>query len=181
MVRSKVTSQAGLERTEQLELHQQAQLVKLLRRHLVGPHGQEFFAIPNGHVRGQRQEIQAFQEGVLAGASDLIIARPPPLMPHAVGVILEMKRTAGKSNDVRAEQRKFLRMMAQFGHVPLVGYGAQDAVALLCALGYFPEMVLIDAALPHLAKVKRIRALVARQAPTTDFIREADAALEEKA
>jgi hypothetical protein len=137
--------------------------------------GVKFCAVPNGHVRSSRQHIQAAQEGVSKGMVDLLIFTPPPALygkVYAVGTALEMKRANAKSRDVRREQRVWLRDLAALGWVPLVGYGAGDAIAQLQALGYFPGLDLnsraITATTTH--RTSRLAALIESGVPTASYI-----------
>lgn len=156
----------SLSTSELSELRQQATVVSLLKRS-----GICYASIPNGHVRSKRQNIQAMHEGVIAGMPDLLIFDRPPALPHAIGVALEMKRLGGRSRDVKPEQLAQLKRLAIRGWVPAVGYGASDAIALLCALGYFPNLHLAESQIPHLFKYLRFVKLVAEQAPTSKFAR----------
>lgn len=150
------------------ELNQQATVVSLLKRY-----GACFAAIPNGHVRTKRQNIQATQEGFAPGMPDLLIFDAPPNLPDAVGVALEMKRKSGRSRDVRPNQRKWLRDLADRGWVPVAGYGALDAIAQLIVLGYFPGFEMRGNQIPHPGKVAKLRKLVGERAPTGAFLESA--------
>lgn len=150
---------------ETSELHQQAQVATVLTNH-----GHCFAAVPNGHVRSVWQNITGALEGVQAGMPDMLIFDPPPSLPHAVGVALEMKRLKGASRDVKKRQRKWLTKLAKRGWVPLVGYGASDAIVLLQALGYLEGCEVNEHRILHPRRLARVIALVERQAPTTDFL-----------
>lgn len=147
------------------ELAQQATVVSALRNA-----GHVFAAIPNGHVRSKRQHLQARQEGVSAGMPDLLIFDPPPNLPSAVGVALEMKRKSGRSRDVRKNQRSWLRDLADRGWVPVVGYGALDALCQLMALGYMSDLSLNDAQVPHPRKLERLCRLISQDAAPQEFL-----------
>lgn len=152
-------------RRESDELQQQAQVVKWLRSY-----GYCLAAVPNGHVRSKWQNITGAMEGVSAGMPDLLIFDPPPSLPGCVGVALEMKRLHGGSTDVRDTQRLWLSRLAARGWVPLVGYGAPDAMAQLQVLGFCAESVLDSSRINHPRRVQRIIRLVERGAKPTEFL-----------
>lgn len=153
------------------ELEQQAQVVRLLDEF-----GYKFCAVPNGHVRTARQQIQAKQEGMKAGIPDLLIFTPPPALygkVYATGVALEMKRATAKSGDLRTNQRKWLRDLSTLGWVPVCGYGAADAIAMLQSLGYFPGFEQNTRTLTDQTKtrVRKFHALVEACAETREYIK----------
>ena len=158
-------------KNEVSELADQAMVANLLTQSDV-----VFAAVPNGHVRTKRQLITAAKEGVKAGMPDMLIFTPPPALygrVYAVGVALEMKKTGAKSNAVRKNQRAWLRKLAANGWIPVVGYGAADAIAHLQVLGYaFKDFALNDRAVSDttVRRLAKFKQLVEAGAPTSDYI-----------
>ena len=74
--------------------------------------------------------------GVVAGVPDLLIFTRPPNMPEKCGVALEMKRSEGKPSDVTQAQREWMAKLEDLGWVCIIGYGAQNALDALRALGF---------------------------------------------
>lgn len=117
----------------------QARVVRELRRLKL-----LFNAQSNGLPLGAKASITAVATGLEAGCPDLLIFSPPPLAPDARGVALEMKRLkakpkttrAGKWSGAKPHQRAYLDALEALGWVCLIGYGAQDALEKLKALGY---------------------------------------------
>ena len=96
-----------------------------------------FCAVPNGGSRGGAREAAGLKRGgVVAGVPDLLIFTPPPLWPGARGTALEMKRTGLGYGAVSEEQRGWLGDLNDLGWYVVVGYGAQDALKKLKAVGY---------------------------------------------
>lgn len=110
------------------ELSEQIIVVRELRRLRL-----QFCAVPNGLLTTQKQARMAKASGLEKGVPDLLIFDAPP---GYVGVALEMKRIDGRPSDLRPEQRQWMAQLAKRGWLCLVGYGAQDALAKLCAAGF---------------------------------------------
>lgn len=153
------------------ELQQQAKVVSMLKRfHIYG------FALANGHVRTKRQQITGAMEGVVAGVPDMLIVDPPPALfgkIYCPGVALEMKRrNLDKKNGkmLRPNQREQLQKFAERGWIPIVGYGAHDAIAQLAALGYFQGFTIDDRLLDHPEDIKLFRELVEREAAPIEYL-----------
>lgn len=94
--------------------------------------GHLYCAVPNG---GKRSKITAAilkSEGVKPSVPDILVFERANLAPF--GCALEMKRVGGAGPT--PGQRKWLADLAALGWVPLVGYGAEDAIRKLQALGY---------------------------------------------
>ena len=118
------------------EAQEQAIVVRALKRSKV-----LFCAVPNGGHRSGRGGASLRSQGVQKGVPDLLIFDRSPLEPvthgflHVSGIALEMKRARGKPSDVTPEQRQWLGDLEARGWVALVGYGADDALVKLRALG----------------------------------------------
>lgn len=124
-------AQKALSDNELSELSEQAIVVSALRRA-----GYLLFAVPNGHVRSKRQQVQARHEGVSGGVPDLIIADPPPARPDLFATALEMKRAHAVPSELRDNQVAWLDALAKRRWAAVVGLGADDALAKLRLLGY---------------------------------------------
>jgi hypothetical protein len=88
-----------------------------------------------GLYTSTKQARMAKASGLERGVPDLLIFEAPE-GAQFVGVALEMKRAGGRPSDLRKEQREWLRALEVLGWRSLVGYGAEDALGKLCALGY---------------------------------------------
>lgn len=120
----------------------QARVVRELRRA-----GLLFNAQSNGLPLSATASVKAVEAGLEAGCPDLLIFTPPPSRPEARGVALEMKRQekkpktdkAGRWSGAEPHQRRWLDQLDALGWICLVGYGAEDALRRLNALGYDVE------------------------------------------
>ena len=113
------------------EHQEQVAVVKWLTLHHI-----DFFAVPNGAAfRSKIQAAKLKREGLTPGVADLIVTDPPSEAHTAAVVALEMKRRSGAGPS--AIQRSWLNRHAnKAGWICLVGYGAEDAINKLKALGY---------------------------------------------
>lgn len=93
-----------------------------------------FCAIPNGGKRNRFEAGRMKDEGVTAGAPDILIFDAPPCADEYRGVALEMKKPDG--DKPTPAQRAFLADLEARGWVSLVAYGAVDAFKQLTALGF---------------------------------------------
>ena len=120
----------------QLEFGEQAAVVHVLKRMDI-----PFAGVLNQHVQTRHQQAIATQhEGLQPGFPDMLIFRSPPAWPALKGVALEMKQRYGKMSDLAPEQVKWLDKLAKEGWATLVGFGSDDALYKLQALGFFPDM-----------------------------------------
>ena len=94
--------------------------------------GHLYCAIPNGGKRSKATAAMLRSEGVKRGVPDILIFARANLAPF--GCALEMKRTKGSR--MEPDQIWWLDQLAAHGWIPLVGYGAEDAIKQLQALGY---------------------------------------------
>ena len=123
-------------RRAQHEFSEQATVVRLLRRY-----GIPFTGVLNQHVQGKHQQAIATQhEGLQPGFPDMLLFRSPPAWPALKGVALEMKTRHGKDSDVEPAQKDWLRRLSNEGWATMVGFGSDDALYKLQALGFFPDM-----------------------------------------
>lgn len=113
------------------EHSEQVVVVKALRRARL-----RFCAVPNGGMRDAQTARMLRAEGLVAGVPDLLIFDPPPGVLEAVGTALELKRADRGEGAVSGEQREWLAALSARGWATLVGFGAQDALGKLRALGY---------------------------------------------
>ena len=124
------------DRKNQLEFGEQSLVVRMLKHHNI-----PFTGILNQHVQSRHQQIVATQhEGLQPGFPDMLIFRSPPAWPSLKGIALEMKQRHGKPSDVDPQQRVWLDKLAAEGWVAMVGFGADDALYKLQALGFFPSL-----------------------------------------
>lgn len=112
------------------ELSEQIVVARELRRLRL-----RFTATMGGLYTSTKQARMAKASGLERGVPDLLIFEAPE-GAQFVGVALEMKRAGGRPSDLRKEQREWLRALEVLGWRSLVGYGAEDALGKLCALGY---------------------------------------------
>jgi hypothetical protein len=99
--------------------------------------------VPNGGHRHKATAARMKGQGVKPGVPDVLIFTPPPTRPDACGIALELKRTSLRPKRpgaalpacVSAAQRQWLANLEALGWVPVVAYGAADAVAELQRLG----------------------------------------------
>lgn len=117
------------QRKKNPEHEEQKLIVKYLKQR-----GVIFFAVPNGVNKSIRQAMYYKAEGLMSGVPDLIIMSPPPAQPERVGVALEMK--SGKGKYPSPTQKEWLAIFHGRGFIPLIGFGAQDALTKLKELGY---------------------------------------------
>ena len=110
------------------ETVEQRRVVRMLRASKI-----VFCSIPNGGYRSKSTAAAMVAEGMVAGAPDLLIFDPPPGALGAVGVALEMKALDGR---LAENQKAFLDKLQARGWIPLVCYGAEEAITRLRSLGY---------------------------------------------
>lgn len=146
------------------EAREQVDVVTQLKKQ-----GLHYCAIPNGHVRN-RKNFDVETEGIIAGAPDLLIFNPPPAVPYAIGVALEMKRVHG--GVVRPEQYAFLLGLARLDWLVIVGHGSGDAVAKLRLLGLLDGFTgeVRESLLHYPRRYARLKALIERAAPLEEFL-----------
>jgi hypothetical protein len=127
-----------------LERQEQIQLLRWLR-----DNGLSALAIPGGAAPSMRDVCDACRrvvkqaaaihwrnlkaQGYLPGAPDLVIMQ---LASDGCPVAVEMKRVRDADPTVSAEQRAAHAQLRAAGWHVLVGYGANDAIAQLRALGF---------------------------------------------
>ncbi len=112
------------------EHDEQKMLVKLLRAHNI-----LFSAIPNAAKRSPQTAAILKAEGMEAGAPDLLIFTPPPLIPTIRGVAIEMKRTKGSVTS--EDQLRWHECLRGLNWSVFVAYGATKAIDHLASLGYW--------------------------------------------
>jgi len=88
--------------------------------------------IPNGGSRNKREAANLKKQGVLAGASDILIFTSQqlihlPTQTYHNGIAIELKRKGGKLNP---NQKEFLAQLEQKGWLCIVSYNA-DVVEYL--------------------------------------------------
>lgn len=93
-----------------------------LLRKLPIPCARWTFAIPNGYLDSKSKRIRAWQEGVVAGVSDVFVPYPSP--PYA-GLFLEFKAAKGRPTDAQVE---FLTYANAVGYKAVVVYSYQEAI-----------------------------------------------------
>lgn len=93
-------------------------------------------AVPNAGKRSARTGSDMKRSGLKPGFPDCLVFTRPPAQPDAPGTAFEMKRSNGVPSDVKPEQRQWLDTMRSLGWATFVGYGANDALVKLAALGY---------------------------------------------
>jgi hypothetical protein len=91
---------------------------------------------PNGGRRSKIQGARLRAAGMSSGLPDLLIFDRPPSSPEHVGTALELKRSNGRESQVTENQRRWLDALGTRGWMPLVAFGAQDAIEQLTELGY---------------------------------------------
>ena len=112
------------------EATEQAKIVRRLR------HARILFChVPNGLEVTERAKRNLARQGLRPGVPDLLIFTPPPGRPGAVGTALEMKTTA-RGSALRENQKEWLANLSGCGWATIVGWGAEDALEKLRALGY---------------------------------------------
>lgn len=111
------------------EQQEQIALVRRLRAA-----GLLLWATPNGGKRSRLEAIRMKAGGVLAGVPDLLIATPAH--PGGLPTVVELKRSNGKPSQVSKAQRAVLAQLVALGWSEVIGYGCDDAVTKLRALGY---------------------------------------------
>lgn len=79
------------------------------------------FAVPNGGRRDAVTGAKLKQEGVIAGASDLVV-----IMPQGKVLFVELKN--GKTGRQSPEQKQFAARLAEMGHKYEVWRTIDDAV-----------------------------------------------------
>lgn len=84
--------------------------------------GTLLFAVPNGGKRDKREAVRLKDEGVLAGASDLVLLEA---RGGYHGAVIEMKRSVG--GVVSQEQADFLARARANGFRAIVAYGVEEA------------------------------------------------------
>ncbi|MBU1433226.1 hypothetical protein KKF91_22055 [Myxococcota bacterium] len=103
-----------------------------------------FNAQSNGLHLSKAQAGKAVAAGLQKGCPDLMIFTPPPNVPEAVGMALEMKvadkapktERAGRFSGAEAHQKEWLEALEAVGWHCVVAYGALDAMDKLAAAGY---------------------------------------------
>lgn len=112
--------------------------------------GYEVFAIRNEAHRGLGEQRDIKAMGVRSGVSDLLImdscvsvrgdSTDPGEICKLKGCFVEMKtadrQSSFPSNDREREQLAFLNVARYLGYAAIVGFGADDAIRKLRALGY---------------------------------------------
>ena len=91
--------------------------------------------VPNGGHRHLAVAAKLKRMGVKAGVPDFLVFDPPPGMPSAVGVALELKAHGGR---VSKQQRGWLDDLQDRRWLAMVALGAGDAITRLRACGYLP-------------------------------------------
>lgn len=89
--------------------------------------------VPNGGKRDRRTAELMKASGAKSGVPDVLVFDPPPSLPTARGVALELKVKGGA---LETEQREWLTALGAIGWVTIVAWGAADAERQLRALGY---------------------------------------------
>ena len=112
------------------EATEQAKIVRRLRYA-----GILFCHVPNGLEITERAKRNLARQGLRPGVPDLLIFTPPPAKPGAAGTALEMKTTK-RGSALRENQKEWLANLEAVGWESIVGWGAEDAIAKLRALGY---------------------------------------------
>ncbi len=92
-------------------------------------HGIMFMHAPNEGRRSWATGRKLKRMGMLKGVSDFLIFDPPPLVPLAVGAVLELKALDG-ANPTPA-QLEFLAKMAARGHATTWCKGSEAAIKWL--------------------------------------------------
>lgn len=123
--------------TEEME---QIVVAEWLRLHRI-----RFHHSPNGGIRdfkrdpktGKQYSVTAIKMrrmGTSNGFPDLMVFDPPPLLPTAPGVMIEMKRLKG--GVVSDEQREWHDYLRSRGWKVMVACGADEAIRFLESYGY---------------------------------------------
>ena len=92
-----------------------------------------WFHPPNGGHRHRAVAARLKAEGVKAGVPDVWILTPPPRVPDARGVVVELKKKGGR---LSSAQRRWLDELAGLGWLTFVSHGWRPAVEWLEGLGY---------------------------------------------
>lgn len=110
------------------EHQEQVALCRWLRLNKIG-----FFAIPNAARRSAMQGAWMKQEGLVAGAPDLVLV---PVAPSGGTrhVAIELKRSKGSR--IADTQKAMHELMLRHSWIVLVAYGWAHAVEQLKELGY---------------------------------------------
>ena len=95
--------------------------------------GVRWFHCPNGGHRFPSVGRKLRKMGVKPGVPDFIIVDPPPGIPDAVGVAVELKANGGR---VTKAQREWLDDLQDRRWLAMVAIGAGDAISKLAACGY---------------------------------------------
>ncbi len=91
----------------------------------------EFSRIDYCHVPNEQRHRRF---GVKSGVPDILIFTPPPSVPSARGVAVELKRRDG--GVVSEKQRAWIQRLEQHGWICTVAAGATEAIRWLQERGY---------------------------------------------